>query len=695
MSIVGTATVGAGAELLGFSGKIERPQIPLRYRLGLAAAAFAMVLLPLAYVAIAALAAYGVYLQATQGLFFGSGWIALITYLSPLVAGAIIVLFMVKPLFARPARAAEALRLDPGDEPTLFEFVRRICALTGAPEPGEIRVDCQVNASAAFRRGVLSFFSNDLVLTIGLPLAAGLRADQLGGVLAHEFGHFSQGAGMRLSYVVRVVSAWFHRVVYERDEWDVKLDRWSRELDFRLAAMFWIAKLGVWISRKILWALMMIGHVVSTFLLRQMEFDADRYEVRLAGTKAFEETSLELEMLNIASSHAMGRLQQYWSEGRLVRDLPGLMKQCRAELADEVSTAARQQLETAQTGRFDTHPTAKDRVAAAQKDGSSGVYRCARPASDLFGDFERLSERVTEQYFRVQLGIEYDAEQALSLEDAAAKSAAAEASQAALQELTQGRARFSHPVRLDSQTGSRDAQATTREDSTEDGPGMDRFDQAWRRRMDLEQADALLRAGFRIRHDEFGLSAGTHEAVDAALREADAALESAVDAPAAAAREIAARLRAMDIRIAASGLADTHREWERLLAALHSLADAAPYVARIGRDVAGLGAILQNAAGRARDEDLATAYANIAGSAVRNLNVAMEKTKDAAYPFEHAAGTPTIVEFLLRDTPDDAYRRGNAVHGRAVELYFRVLARMAELGLEAEKLAESEKDPPE
>ena len=51
----------------------------------------------------------------------------------------------------------------------------------------------------------------DVVLTIGLPLAAGLTIQEFAGVLAHEFGHFAQGAGMKLTYLIRATSAWFAR----------------------------------------------------------------------------------------------------------------------------------------------------------------------------------------------------------------------------------------------------------------------------------------------------------------------------------------------------------------------------------------------------------------------------------------------------------------------------------------------------
>jgi len=92
----------------------------------------------------------------------------------------------------------------------LFEFVDQLCDLVGrARGPRKIKVDCQVNASAGFAGGMFSLLGHNLVLTIGLPLAAGLNLRQLTGVLAHEFGHFAQGTAMRVSYIVRSINGWF------------------------------------------------------------------------------------------------------------------------------------------------------------------------------------------------------------------------------------------------------------------------------------------------------------------------------------------------------------------------------------------------------------------------------------------------------------------------------------------------------
>lgn len=63
------------------------------------------------------------------------------------------------------------------------------------------------------------------VVMILLPvLYLGLTVRQLAGVIAHEFGHFTQGTAMRLTYLVGQVNLWFARVVYQRDAWDLWLD---------------------------------------------------------------------------------------------------------------------------------------------------------------------------------------------------------------------------------------------------------------------------------------------------------------------------------------------------------------------------------------------------------------------------------------------------------------------------------------
>ncbi len=106
---------------------------------------------------------------------------------------------MVKPFFASRPPEPDRYTLMAESDPALFAFIGRICKLVKAPLPSRVDVDRQVNASASFRRGWRSMRGKDVVLNIGLPLVGGLTIQEFAGVLAHEFGHFAQGAGMRVT----------------------------------------------------------------------------------------------------------------------------------------------------------------------------------------------------------------------------------------------------------------------------------------------------------------------------------------------------------------------------------------------------------------------------------------------------------------------------------------------------------------
>jgi hypothetical protein len=167
----------------------------LAYRAGLLVAV-AMLVLPLLYLCVVVGAASGVVWWATHTGWLtraGTNQLTLLAYVAPISAGAILVFFMVKPIVARPVRRHDPVPLTREEQPELFEFIDTICGQVRAPVPHLVQVDCQVNASASFLPVRFGVLQRGLVLTIGLPLVAGLSVRQFGGVLAHEFGHFAQG----------------------------------------------------------------------------------------------------------------------------------------------------------------------------------------------------------------------------------------------------------------------------------------------------------------------------------------------------------------------------------------------------------------------------------------------------------------------------------------------------------------------
>ena len=125
--------------------------------------------------------------------------------------------------------------------------------------------------------------SRRLALTIGLPLLYGLDVQMIAGILAHEFGHFAPRWGVRESYIVNSLNLWFHRRIYERDRWDDCVDRFARNRFLAVQIAARIAGFGSWLCRRLLLALAAAARLLSLSLSRQMELDADRYEVALLG----------------------------------------------------------------------------------------------------------------------------------------------------------------------------------------------------------------------------------------------------------------------------------------------------------------------------------------------------------------------------------------------------------------------------
>ena len=396
------------AILQSFSGSISPVRTTAFYRVGIVILTVAMLVLPLLYLALIAGIAWLLVYHATENV-AGIGRLRSVVgfiflYLGPLIVGAILLFFMVKPLFARRSRTRKLRTLEFGAEPLLFSLVSRIAKAVGSPEPKRIDVDCQVNASASFGGTFGVVLGGDLVLTLGLPLVAGMSVQQLAGVIAHELGHLAQGTGMRLSYLVRSINAWFARTVYERDDWDEALVRGCERED-RLAIFLLLAMLCIWLTRCILWVFMFAGHAMSCFMLRQMEYDADRCETRLAGTRAFAETTRRLMELSIAMNRAHELAAKSWTQGGpLPNDLCALMEAVADSLSPKETRTIEELMEKQTTGFFDTHPAAKDRIASARQENTEGVFSLEGAAKPLFAEFRKTSKAVTFDFYREILG---------------------------------------------------------------------------------------------------------------------------------------------------------------------------------------------------------------------------------------------------------------------------------------------------
>jgi Zn-dependent protease with chaperone function len=377
----------------------------MHWLIGLLVAAM-MLLLPVLYVGLIGLVLLFLAWHATTNAdivtHYGP-WLRLMLYIGPLFIGFTLVLFMIKPLLTRPSRRRQSRALPLHKEPLLHAFVVRVARAVRAPEPKYIKVDCQVNASASLGDGGSALLGRNLVLTIGLPLVAGLNMQQLAGVLAHELGHFAQGGGMRLCYIIRSVNAWFSRAVYERDGWDEMLVAGGEDAG-PLEAVFYAARLCVALTRGLLWVFMMLGKVISYLLERQMEYDADQYAARLIGSAAYEEAARQIMTLVFGNQAVDGMLAEAMHKGLLPDDLPGRIVAESEGFSEEQLRQLEKELMATRTTLFDTHPAFPDRMAAVRRVKLPGIFCLDRPATKLFLDYPKLARVVTQDFYRQRLG---------------------------------------------------------------------------------------------------------------------------------------------------------------------------------------------------------------------------------------------------------------------------------------------------
>ncbi len=680
---IATEPIDQARLLAAISGPIERVPTTLGYRIAAAAVACLMILLPLIYIGIILAAIAGVIWYATHGTVIfetsgtssGRGGMGLmLLYVGPLFVGLLTVLFMIKPLFASPARSDGKRALDRAQEPKLFAFVDKLCESVHAPKPKRIDVDCDVNASASFRRGMLSMFSSgDLVLTIGMPLAAGLSMQQLSGVLAHEFGHFSQGFGMRVSYVVRSISHWFARVVYERDNWDEWLANTANSLDIRFGIVLHLARIIVWLTRRILWALMMIGHIFSSNLLRQMEYDADLHEIRFSGSDAFRKTFVQLRRLGVAYQQGLVDQQTFFRDGKLGDNLPKLTCLNRDTQDDELVKKLFAGVMDEKTEWMATHPADKDRIARAKQENEAGVFQLDAPASTLFENFDQTCAQVTQDMFQEIFGDELKPNMLVPVEHLVSHIAAAKEADLALKRMLGSYFRIprqmefsiNHDGPLDensaveSLTSARTKMITQLPAYSQLSKEFDEVDSKW---LLCHQVEALLGQGAKLDQKNFvvpvsSVSDAQVAAADfrkrlATLHEELRPLEKSFEL------RVATAFRLLHTSTILNSLGETEalglaRSMHLVTQTLDPVQAAYREIMEIRNRMAAVGLLLRMVSGSNVDEKTAKNVRERLKTLGGDVRTISDRFQTVNFPFEHADGAITMTQYMVPKPPDE------------------------------------------
>jgi Zn-dependent protease with chaperone function len=376
--------------------------VTVSYRLSVALAAAAMCAVPLLYAGFVGLTAWLVWLWAHYGLALLLGHVlGLMLYLTGLAAGLTVLFFLGKPFFTKPRLDRGYRVLDMGEHPELAGLIARVCSATGAPEPAEVAVNMQLNGAASLIHPVWGLFNNRYRLILGLPLAAICDRQLMAHVIAHEVGHFSQGGAMRVQQLIHWSQYYLILLIEGRDRWDVWLASQNEGRAPIVRLFAWIASRGVRLSRRVLRLLLTGSSLAHAGMSRQMEFHADLYAIRVAGSAAFAESVVALAAGNAALQKALYISQRSAAENRYPDDLPALVADCYAAIPpDDRRELARQSRYTIGLGH-DTHPDDTDRLEQSEREHDPGALAEPGDSGSLFHDFPGLCRAETRAFFSV------------------------------------------------------------------------------------------------------------------------------------------------------------------------------------------------------------------------------------------------------------------------------------------------------
>src|SRR6185369_413243 len=127
---------------------------------------------------------------------------------------------------------------------------------------------------------------------------------------------------------------------------------------------------------------MVIGTFFSAVLMRQMEFDADYYEIQTSGSDGFIATARRLRVLALGAHVANNKQEEAFNAKRLVDNIPGWIVYEANKLPPEVCEKVISAAADEKTGWLDTHPSDGERIQRAQAAAATGVLHAATHPSD-------------------------------------------------------------------------------------------------------------------------------------------------------------------------------------------------------------------------------------------------------------------------------------------------------------------------
>ena len=337
-------------------------------------------------------------------LFLGIGLFAM---------GGFVMVFLIKFIFKRNViDRSHLIEIKPQDEPQLFTLIQEIVEEANTQFPKRVYLSGSVNAAVFYDSSFWSmFFPIKKNLEIGLGLVNGINQSEFKAILAHEFGHFSQGSMKVGSYVYQVNQV-IYNLLYENDAFGKWIQRWS-SISTYFAIFMYVA---VKIIQVFQWVLRQMYNFVNLSymsLSRSMEFHADEVAANIAGSAPLVSALAKTEFLDTAFETVLNHYNRKIGDGVKTQNVYLPHRFVMQFLAKEKKYTLKGELPSLKPGEANTydksqlvlseqwasHPSTPDRIAALEALNIQEKQEGSLPANRIFEQLAKWQAQLTQKMF--------------------------------------------------------------------------------------------------------------------------------------------------------------------------------------------------------------------------------------------------------------------------------------------------------
>lgn len=327
--------------------------------------------------------------------------------------GFFIVFFMIKFIFKKNETDYSVFtEININEEPELKKMIEDLVNEIGTGFPKRIYLSHEVNASVFYHSSFWSMFLPvKKNLHIGLGLVNSTTVSEFKGILAHEFGHFSQKS-MKVGSFVYNVNKIIFNILYDNESYNKAINTWSSASGYFVIFIY----LAIWFNKgtqAILRLMYKIVNVNYLGLSREMEFHADAIGANIVGSEAMISSILRMDL----SAQSYDKVLHYY-EGKIKDSITTenlfpqhsfamnyVAENSNIEIANNFPKVTLEHSERFNKSKltienqWSSHPSDTDRVNAFLALGIPAINTNISPANSLFKNIHETQSRISKKLF--------------------------------------------------------------------------------------------------------------------------------------------------------------------------------------------------------------------------------------------------------------------------------------------------------